>query len=64
VHGRAAAGGSAAVRRDRTADDREPDAHSHGLRGLADRLAAAGGELRVRREDTVFTLVATVPVAT
>ncbi|MFI6236679.1 sensor histidine kinase [Micromonospora sp. NPDC050784] len=43
------------------ADDRGPDAHSHGLRGLADRLAAAGGELRVRREDTIFTLEATVP---
>ncbi|MFI5924358.1 histidine kinase [Micromonospora sp. NPDC051543] len=40
----------------------DPDAHSHGLRGLADRLAAAGGELRVRRQDAVFTLEATVPV--
>ncbi|MGC4773251.1 sensor histidine kinase [Micromonospora sp. DT44] len=39
-----------------------PDEHSHGLRGLADRLAAAGGELRVRRQDAVFTLEATVPV--
>ncbi|MET8086302.1 histidine kinase [Micromonospora sp. NPDC005197] len=46
------------------ADDRGPDAHSHGLRGLADRLAAAGGDLRVRREDAVFTLEATVPVVT
>ncbi|WP_410809149.1 sensor histidine kinase [Micromonospora sp. 067-2] len=45
------------------ADDRGPDQHSHGLRGLADRLAAAGGELRVRRENAVFTLEATVPVA-
>ncbi|MEU7752711.1 histidine kinase [Micromonospora sp. NPDC049171] len=45
------------------ADDSGPDEHSHGLRGLADRLAAAGGELRVRREDSVFTLEATVPVA-
>lgn len=44
------------------AADRGPDAHSHGLRGLADRLAAAGGELRVRREDAVFILEATVPV--
>ncbi|MFC4020120.1 sensor histidine kinase [Micromonospora sp. GCM10011542] len=44
------------------ADDRGPDEHSHGLRGLADRLAAVGGELRVRREDAVFTLEATVPV--
>ncbi|MGV9213376.1 sensor histidine kinase [Micromonospora sp. RB23] len=39
-----------------------PDEHSHGLRGLADRLAAAGGDLRVRRQDAVFTLEATVPV--
>ncbi|MET8203532.1 sensor histidine kinase [Micromonospora taraxaci] len=39
-----------------------PDEHSHGLRGLADRLTAAGGELRVRRQDAVFTLEATVPV--
>ncbi|MGI5520743.1 sensor histidine kinase [Micromonospora sp. CA-259024] len=45
------------------ADDRGPDAHSHGLRGLADRLAAAGGELRTRRKDAVFTLEAIVPVA-
>jgi signal transduction histidine kinase len=45
------------------ADGSGPDAHSHGLRGLADRLAAAGGELRVRREGPVFTLEATVPVA-
>ncbi|MEU1363516.1 histidine kinase [Micromonospora zamorensis] len=44
------------------ADDSGPDEHSHGLRGLADRLAAVGGELRVRREDRVFTLEATVPV--
>lgn len=44
------------------ADDRGPDAHSHGLRGLAERLAAAGGELRVRREDAVFTLEAILPV--
>ncbi|SIM74828.1 two-component system, NarL family, sensor histidine kinase DesK [Micromonospora cremea] len=45
------------------ADDGGADEHSHGLRGLADRLAAVGGELRVRREDAVFTLEATVPVA-
>ncbi|RLP93005.1 histidine kinase [Micromonospora sp. BL4] len=44
------------------ADDRGPDEHSHGLRGLADRLAAVGGELRVRRQDAVFTLEVTVPV--
>ncbi|WP_208761073.1 ATP-binding protein [Micromonospora orduensis] len=45
------------------ADDRGPDDHSHGLRGLADRLAAVGGELRVRRQDAVFTLEVTVPVS-
>ncbi|MFG2048898.1 sensor histidine kinase [Micromonospora sp. NPDC048935] len=45
------------------ADDSGPDAHSHGLRGLADRLAVVGGEVRVRREDRVFTLAVTVPVA-
>ncbi|MEU1589835.1 histidine kinase [Micromonospora sp. NPDC005710] len=45
------------------ADGGGPDAHSHGLRGLAERLAAAGGELRVRREDAIFTLEATVPAA-
>jgi signal transduction histidine kinase len=44
------------------ADDRGPDEHSHGLRGLADRLATVGGELRVRRHDAVFTLEAAVPV--
>ncbi|MEV4659501.1 histidine kinase [Micromonospora sp. NPDC049301] len=44
------------------AGDRGADEHSHGLRGLAERLAAAGGELRVHREDAVFTLEATVPV--
>ncbi|WP_432050476.1 sensor histidine kinase [Verrucosispora sp. NA02020] len=37
------------------------DRHSHGLRGLADRLAAAGGRLRVDRADDVFTVEATVP---
>ncbi|MEK8105396.1 histidine kinase [Micromonospora sp. M12] len=45
------------------ADERGPDAHSHGLRGLADRLAAVGGGLRTHREDAVFTLEATVPVS-
>ncbi|MEV4490856.1 histidine kinase [Micromonospora coxensis] len=39
-----------------------PDGHSHGLRGLADRLAEAGGNLRTRSEGPVFTLTATVPV--
>ncbi|MFC8300676.1 sensor histidine kinase [Micromonospora orduensis] len=45
------------------ADDRGPDEHSHGLRGLADRLAGVGGELRVHRQDGVFTLKVTVPVS-
>ncbi|MET8233820.1 histidine kinase [Micromonospora sp. NPDC005298] len=45
------------------AADRGPDGHSHGLRGLTDRIAAAGGELRVRRQDAVFTLEVTVPVS-
>lgn len=40
-----------------------PDRHSHGLRGLADRLAEAGGTLRTNQEDGVFTLEATVRVA-
>ncbi|CCH18842.1 histidine kinase [Micromonospora lupini] len=42
-------------------DGRGPDEHSHGLRGIADRIAAVGGELRVHREDSVFTLDITVP---
>lgn len=41
----------------------EPDRHSHGLRGLADRLASTGGRLRTRCVDGVFTLEATVPTA-
>ncbi|MFC0505848.1 sensor histidine kinase [Micromonospora costi] len=45
------------------AADRAPDGRSNGLRGLADRLATTGGRLRVRREENVFTLEATVPVA-
>ncbi|PZW00367.1 two-component system, NarL family, sensor histidine kinase DesK [Micromonospora phaseoli] len=40
-----------------------PDRHSHGLRGLADRLAGAGGQLRTRCADGVFTVEATVPTA-
>jgi two-component system sensor histidine kinase DesK len=39
-----------------------PDRHSFGLRGLADRLADAGGVLRTGEEDGVFTLEATVQV--
>jgi len=37
-----------------------PDAHSHGLRGLADRLAEAGGALRTRTGGGEFTVVAVV----
>lgn len=40
-----------------------PDRYSFGLRGLAERLADAGGALRTRNENGVFTLEATVPVA-
>ncbi|MEU5722070.1 histidine kinase [Micromonospora sp. NPDC047738] len=39
-----------------------PDEHSGGLRGLADRLGPAGGTVRTRTEDGVFSLVATLPV--
>ncbi|MFE9693585.1 sensor histidine kinase [Micromonospora sp. NPDC005806] len=42
--------------------DAGPDEHSGGLRGLADRLAPAGGSVHARAEDGVFSLVATVPV--
>ncbi|WP_433280882.1 sensor histidine kinase [Micromonospora sp. CA-244673] len=45
------------------ADGAGPDALSGGLRGLADRLAPAGGSVRAYAEDGVFHLVATVPVA-
>ncbi|KXK60285.1 histidine kinase [Micromonospora rosaria] len=42
---------------------RSPDGHSHGLRGLTDRLAPAGGTLRTRcGDDGVFTLEAWLPV--
>jgi two-component system sensor histidine kinase DesK len=37
-----------------------PDRHSQGLRGLADRLAEAGGELRTRAADGRFTVEAVV----
>ncbi|TDC43425.1 histidine kinase [Micromonospora sp. KC213] len=50
------------VSNDGVGDAREPDGHSHGLRGLAERVAAAGGGLRVRCESGVFTLAVTVPV--
>ena len=45
------------------AGDAGPDRHSFGLRGLADRLADAGGALRTWRDDRVFTLEATVRAA-
>jgi signal transduction histidine kinase len=44
---------------DGTAEAR-PDTHSFGLRGLADRLAAANGQLRTNISNGVFTLEATV----
>jgi two-component system sensor histidine kinase DesK len=40
------------------------DAHSSGLQGLSDRLAASGGRLRTDVVDGVFTLDAVVPVRT
>ena len=40
-----------------------PDSYSFGLRGLAERLADAGGALHTREANGVFTLVATVPEA-
>lgn len=39
-----------------------PDERSGGLRGLADRLAPAGGSVRAHAEDGVFSLVAVLPV--
>ncbi|MCW3841583.1 histidine kinase [Micromonospora yasonensis] len=42
--------------------DGGPDPYSGGLRGLADRLAPAGGSVRAHAEDGVFSLVATLPV--
>lgn len=39
-----------------------PDAHSSGLRGLADRLAEAGGTLRSGRDGDTFTLDVTLAV--
>jgi two-component system sensor histidine kinase DesK len=38
-----------------------PDPHSHGLRGLADRVSEAGGVLRTEVADGRFTLEAVVP---
>ncbi|MEW2444618.1 sensor histidine kinase [Micromonospora marina] len=51
------------VRNDGVRDDGGPDPLSGGLRGLADRLAPAGGRVRAHVADGVFSLVATVPVA-
>ncbi len=45
------------------ADGAGPDRYSFGLRGLADRLAYAGGTIHTRNENGVFTLEATVPQA-
>ncbi|HEX2133643.1 MAG TPA: histidine kinase [Actinophytocola sp.] len=45
------------------AGDTGPDRHSHGLRGLADRLRDAGGALHTEEKDGMFTLVATVRTA-
>jgi two-component system, NarL family, sensor histidine kinase DesK len=45
------------------AGDARPDRHSFGLRGLADRLAAAQGRLETRTAEGVFTLEATVRAA-
>ncbi|WP_431879847.1 sensor histidine kinase [Micromonospora marina] len=50
------------VRNDGVRDDGGPDPLSGGLRGLADRLAPAGGRVRAHVADGVFSLVATVPV--
>ncbi|MEU7172499.1 MULTISPECIES: sensor histidine kinase [Micromonospora] len=50
------------VRNDGVRDDGGPDRLSGGLRGLADRLAPAGGRVRAHAADGVFSLVATVPV--
>ncbi|MEU4792403.1 sensor histidine kinase [Micromonospora tulbaghiae] len=50
------------VRNDGIRDDGGPDRLSGGLRGLADRLAPAGGRVRAYAADGVFSLVATVPV--
>ncbi|MBF9135452.1 hypothetical protein I0C86_42120 [Plantactinospora sp. S1510] len=41
----------------------EPDRHSFGLRGLAERLTDADGTLRTTHDDGVFTVEATVPTA-
>jgi two-component system sensor histidine kinase DesK len=46
------------------ADSAEPDRTSSGLRGLSERLASAGGTLHARQSDGVFTLEATLGVAT
>lgn len=45
------------------ADRAGPDRHSYGLRGLAERLAGAGGTLRTRSADGVFTVEASIPGA-
>jgi two-component system sensor histidine kinase DesK len=42
------------------AGDAAPDRHSHGLHGLAERLAESGGVLRTRAADGRFTVEAVV----
>ncbi|MCZ7422361.1 histidine kinase [Verrucosispora sp. WMMA2121] len=49
------------VTNDGVPDTATPDLHSHGLRGLAERLTGTGGQLRTRCADGVFTVEATVP---
>ncbi|MEH0845355.1 histidine kinase [Micromonospora sp. CPCC 205711] len=51
------------IRNDGAGDGSGADAHSHGLRGLAERLGAVGGTVRAGRDGEVFTLTATAPVA-
>ena len=40
-----------------------PDRNSYGLRGLAERLTAAGGTLSAGNVDGIFTLEVTLPAA-
>ncbi len=49
------------VTNDGAPDTATSDRHSHGLRGLAERLTGTGGQLRTRCADGVFTVEATVP---
>jgi two-component system, NarL family, sensor histidine kinase DesK len=49
------------ITNDGVRDERSPDPHSHGLRGLADRLAARGGTLHTRSAGGEFTVEVVVP---